>query len=425
MTDEAGHYSASELRELAEKMADAATVGAEGWATPEEAAASLHELRVHQIEIEMQADELRRTQAELEASHARYFDLYELAPVGYLSLADTGLILEANLTAAMLLRVTRSELVHVHLGRFIDEDDADALYKLLKEVAKSGSEPYTCELRINIKGADPTWVRLDAVRADNPDGTSGIRAIVSDISRRVAAEQGLMQDAAELKVAEGSLLESEKQLKAMLAERERDLQTVSRSLTAVIDVLGQVAEARDPYTAGHQRRVAELAIAIAVEMEMTEAQIEQIRVAALMHDVGKMSVPAEILSRPGELTRVEFELIKTHSEAGHSIAVSAHLEEPIPEIILQHHERCDGSGYPRGLHADELLLQSKIIMVSDVVEAMVSHRPYRSALGIDAALDEIRQGAGRLYDAAVAAACDRVFRRGGFEFSEPRFMGAE
>ena len=175
---------------------------------------------------------------------------------------------------------------------------------------------------------------------------------------------------------------------------------------------------RDPYTAGHQRRVAELAVAIEREMGMPEADVADVRVAGLMHDIGKMSVPAEILSKPSALTPIEFTLIKGHSQAGYEIISSAHMPGPIAELVHQHHERCDGSGYPRGLVADELLEGAKVLAVADVAEAMMSHRPYRAGLGVDAALAEIERGSGQQYDPQVAEACIRVFRERGFEFSE-------
>jgi len=137
-----------------------------------------------------------------------------------------------------------------------------------------------------------------------------------------------------------------------------------------------------------------------------------------MHDVGKISVPAEILSRPRALTPVEFSLVAGHAEAGYRIINSAHVHTPIAELVYQHHERCDGSGYPRGLTADDLLDGSKVLMVADVVEAMSSHRPYRAALGEDAALAEIESGAGSRYDSGVCESCIRLFRERGFAFAE-------
>jgi len=197
----------------------------------------------------------------------------------------------------------------------------------------------------------------------------------------------------------------------------RQTERIGRTLTSVIDIAGNIGEMRDPYTAGHQRRVAELATRIAQELGMPDHEVADIRVAALLHDMGKAGVPAEILVKPGVLSPVELELIKAHAEAGYQLAVSANLEEPIPELIYQHHERCDGSGYPRGLVGDQILSGAKILAVADVVEAMMSHRPYRPALGIEAALAEIERGTGCLYDAEVCKACVALFRGGHFEFS--------
>jgi len=150
---------------------------------------------------------------------------------------------------------------------------------------------------------------------------------------------------------------------------------------------------------------------------MSDLEVADIRVAALLHDMGKAGVPTEILGKPGMISPIEFELIKAHAEAGYQLAVSANMEEPIPELIRQHHERCDGSGYPRGLVAEQTLMGAKVLAVADVVEAMMSHRPYRPALGIKEALAEIERGAGSLYDAEVSKVCVALFRAGGFEFS--------
>lgn len=205
--------------------------------------------------------------------------------------------------------------------------------------------------------------------------------------------------------------------KQMEEGRTDDLERLRKALLSTVEIVSQVVESRDPYTAGHQRRVCELATLISREMGMAEEQVEEIRTAALIHDVGKMSVPTEILSRPGALSRVEFELVKAHAEAGHRIISESHMEGPTAEIVYQHHERCDGSGYPRGLRGDELLPASKVLMVADVVEAMISHRPYRPALGQVSALAEIEAGAGTLYDPEVSRACVALFRTGRIELS--------
>lgn len=203
----------------------------------------------------------------------------------------------------------------------------------------------------------------------------------------------------------------------LIAEREESRHALQEMMDSVIDVISHVTEMRDPYTAGHQRRVAELAVAIAKHLRLKKVQVANIRIAALMHDIGKMSVPAEILSKPSRLSELEMNLMKTHSLSGFEIATSAHITHPIADIIHQHHERCDGSGYPQGLRSDELLLESKILMVADVVEAMSTDRPYRAALGMDAALAEINEHAGIKFDEEVVRACHEVVNSQRFSFS--------
>jgi PAS domain S-box-containing protein/putative nucleotidyltransferase with HDIG domain len=190
------------------------------------------------------------------------------------------------------------------------------------------------------------------------------------------------------------------------------------ALSGTIQVLSAVSEKRDPYTAGHQRRVANLAQAIAQELGLSPDRVEGIRVAGVIHDIGKISIPAEILSKPARLSEIEYKMIQSHAQIGHDILGDVKFAWPIANIILQHHERMDGSGYPQGLKGDDILLESRILAVSDVVEAMASHRPYRSALGIEAALKEIENNKGLLYDSAVVSACLKLFREKGYALKE-------
>jgi len=171
-----------------------------------------------------------------------------------------------------------------------------------------------------------------------------------------------------------------------------------------------LSEMRDPYTAGHERRVAEIAVAIGAEMGFDAPRREGLRVAGYLHDVGKISIPAELLSKPGKLSAVEFSLIKSHAEQGFEVLKNVEFPWPVAQVALQHHERVDGSGYPRGLKGEEILLEARIMAVADVMEAMSSHRPYRVGLGIPAALAEIERGRGTAYDADAADACLRLFR---------------
>jgi putative nucleotidyltransferase with HDIG domain len=180
--------------------------------------------------------------------------------------------------------------------------------------------------------------------------------------------------------------------------------------------MARLVEARDPYTAGHEERVTSLSVAIAQEMGLDERKIVGLEVAARLHDIGKVSVPAEILAKPGRLSEAEFSLVRGHAAASGEILSSIDFPWPIAKIVVQHHERLDGSGYPNGLRNGEILTEARILAVADVVEAMWAHRPYRPSLGLEAALDEIARGRGWLYDRQAVDACIRLFRENRFSF---------
>ena len=194
------------------------------------------------------------------------------------------------------------------------------------------------------------------------------------------------------------------------------VETLSKTLNGTIQAIALIVERRDPYTAGHQRRVAQLAGVIAEEMGLPDNQIEGIRMSGLIHDIGKMAIPAEILSKPGRLDPEEFALIKKHPWVGYDILKEVEFPWPIAQIVYQHHEKLDGSGYPQGLSGEDILIEAKILCISDVVEAMASHRPYRAALGIQEALKEISGKKGKLYDSEAVEVCMKVFEKGGFSF---------
>lgn len=202
-------------------------------------------------------------------------------------------------------------------------------------------------------------------------------------------------------------LQEEVSLQAMeLAETNARLK---RTMNGVIKAMAAALESRDPYTVGHQQRVAELSIAIGKRLCLDENRLEALYIAAMVHDIGKISIPAQILSKPGKLSPIEFGLIQTHAETGFRIMKEIDFPWPVADIVHQHHERIDGSGYPQGLKESELMLESKILTVADVVEAMASHRPYRPALGIQLALAEITANRNRYYAADVVHACLEVF----------------
>ncbi|MCK4240706.1 MAG: PAS domain S-box protein [Candidatus Atribacteria bacterium] len=213
---------------------------------------------------------------------------------------------------------------------------------------------------------------------------------------------GIFMDITNRKTTEEQLKESFKKLQKTMEDS--------------IEAISLVTEARDAYTAGHQRKVSKLSVALAKEMGFPQDKVEGIKIAALIHDVGKINLPAEILSKPGKLSEIEFSLIKNHSQKGYEILKTIDFSWPVAEIVLQHHEKVNGSGYPRGLKGDEILLEAKIICVADVVEAMSSHRPYRPALGIDKALEEISQNRGIFYDPEVVDVCLKLFKEKSFKF---------
>ena len=199
-------------------------------------------------------------------------------------------------------------------------------------------------------------------------------------------------------------------------EREVAIRQLRENLEDTVGAVASTIEMRDPYTAGHQRRVAKLAARIAREVGLPEDQARGIFLAGLVHDVGKINIPAEILSKPGKLTALEMQFVQTHAEAGYDIIKGVEFPWPIAEAVRQHHERLDGSGYPRGLMANAIIIEARILAVADVTEAITAHRPYRPALGLDAALAEIKAGRGRLYDVAAVDACVDLFRNKGFTF---------
>jgi len=198
-------------------------------------------------------------------------------------------------------------------------------------------------------------------------------------------------------------------------ELQHSMEKLRKAMSGIIHTMALTVEAKDPYTAGHQKRVANLARSIAKEMNLPDQQIDAIRMAGTIHDLGKISVPGEILSKPGKINETEFDLIKDHTQVGYDILKEIEFPWPIAKIVLQHHERMDGSGYPGGLSGEDIIIEARILAVADVVEAMAFHRPYRPALGIKKALEEITKNKGIIYDSQVVDACLKLFTKKGFE----------
>ena len=268
----------------------------------------------------------------------------------------------------------------------IHPDDLPHIEQVIRETAED--EPFRVEYRICDALGNWHWFddRSFSYQRDGAD------VII----------EGLALDITERKLADEKLAKS--------------YESVKKTLDDAINTMVKIVELRDPYTAGHQQKVADLATAIAMEMKLEDARINQLRTAALIHDIGKMYVPSDILSKPGKLSAIELDLIKTHSQSSYDIVKSMDFPGAIAQAVLQHHERLDGSGYPNQLKSADTLLEAKILAVADVVEAMSSHRPYRPALGIDKALEELSNGRGKLYEPNVVDACLELFKSGRFEF---------
>jgi putative nucleotidyltransferase with HDIG domain len=238
------------------------------------------------------------------------------------------------------------------------------------------------------------------------------RDLAASVEGPFLAEEQLLLDTIALRL--GSLI-----ARALAEARLRTtLQEQHQLYKQLLSVLGGMAEMRDPYTAGHQKRVAQLAVAIGKELGLSAHQLEGVQLAGSLHDIGKIMVPAEILCKPTKLTRQEYELIKEHAQAGYHILKDIQLPWPVARIVLEHHERMDGSGYPNEISGDRLLLESRIVAVADVVESMCAHRPYRAGLGTEAALAEITSNRNVLYDPVVVDACLRLFHEKGYTCGE-------
>jgi putative nucleotidyltransferase with HDIG domain len=229
--------------------------------------------------------------------------------------------------------------------------------------------------------------------------------------------EGLVEQRTAELVTSNRLLKTEvENRKQMQQELQQSFENLKRAMHSTIQAISMTVEKRDPYTSGHQLRVAILAKAIAEELDLPQTQVESIYMAASIHDIGKISLPAEILVKPIPLTNIEISLIQAHAQAGYDILSGIDFPWPIADIVVQHHERMDGSGYPQGLAGKDILLEARIICVADVVETMASHRPYRPSIGMDKALEEITDNRGVLYDPDVVDACLRLFRDKNFQF---------
>ncbi len=331
------------------------------------------------MQLEEEIEKHIKTEMALRENEEKYRALFE-GSRDAIYISDTaGKFLDVNQFTLGLFGYAREEMVGMDVRDiYVNPDD---YLRFDKQLAQMGSvRDYEVRLRGNA-GPEMDCLVTSSVWRAKQGTVLGYQGIIRDITEQKKGREALKQS----------------------------LENLQKVMRGTIQAMADTVETRDPYTAGHQRRVAGLARAIAIEMGMPEGQVESVFMAGVIHDLGKISVPAEILSKPGRINESEFNLLKTHPLVGYEILKGIEFPWPIAQITAQHHERINGSGYPYGLSGDDILLEAKIMAVADVVEAMASHRPYRPARGMDVALEEISDHKGVLFDQDVVAACLSLF----------------
>jgi len=332
----------------------------------------------------------KKTEATLYESEERFRSIVEHSHEGILLIDENYKIIYANDELSRMSDYSHDEIIGKDFRDFLDEE----------------SRPLVADRYLRRQRGEKVSPRYEfsIIRKDG-------------VKRRVEISSDVIKDASGKIRTVVQLLDITERKKAKEINHEM-MKNLRKALNGTINVIALTVEARDPFTAGHQRRVADLARTIATEMGLPKDSIEAIRSAAIIHDLGKIHVPADILNKPTKLNEIEFNFIKAHPQVGYEILKDIELPWPVAEIIYQHHERWDGSGYPRGLSGQDILLEARILGVADVVEAMASHRPYRPPVGIKKALEELIENRGKLYDPEVVDACLRVFKKKKYEFKK-------
>jgi PAS domain S-box-containing protein/putative nucleotidyltransferase with HDIG domain len=339
----------------------------------------------------MVSDITARDNAEtaLKKSEEKYRSLSENVPVALFRsrIGEDGTFVSANPTMARMFGYDSVEDL-IHHSALEIYADPEARIPLLEAIEENGFiSDYVIKLRR--KDGSEFWASFFA-RPYSPDDTDDqglyVDGIISDITDRVTARE----------------------------ELSNSLEQLKKTIDGTVSAMGLLVDMKDPYTSGHQRDVSRLARAIAVEMGMDEERIEAVRVAGVLHDLGKLSIPSEILSKPGPMNQLEITLMQTHPKAGYDILKTIEFPWPVADIVMQHHERLDGSGYPLGLSGDEICIEARILAVADVIEATSSHRPYRASKGIEAALEHVESESGTLYDNEVVRNCMILFKERNF-----------
>ena len=329
----------------------------------------------------------RREEAILQ-SEERYRVIIDEIEYGYYEMDLTGSFTFVNDSMSRILGYSRKELIGMNYRLFTPQEEVKATHEIFNKAYRTGE---------TLKWVPFTNIRKDGRRIFVEDSIFPLR----NMEEKIIGFRGFSRDITEKKKEEEELKQS--------------LDKVHRALGGVIQAMALTIETRDPFTAIHQRRVADLARSIGQEMGLTKDQVETIHMAGMVHDLGMISIPLEILSNPAQLSSLEFGLIRVHPQIGYKILKDIDFPWPIAKIVYQHHERINGSGYPVGLKDGEILLEAKVLMVADVVEAIASHRPYRPAQGLDVALKKISINGGIIYDPEVVNTCLRLFNEKGYK----------
>jgi len=337
------------------------------------------------------ADEARLAQQQIAESEARYRVITDNAADAVLIANPEGRFIYANSQAEKILGYSARELLDMGIADITPPEDVESEMRAFNRLKNTGRGLW--EVKQLCRDGSIISSELNALLL--PDGNY----------------YGSFRNITDRKQTEQKIVEYVKQL-------DDYLQQLQESMQGTLQAVSNMVEQRDPYTAGHERRVGIIAADIAREMGWPKDKCKELELIGLVHDIGKIGIPAEILSKPGRLTDIEYDLVKSHVERGYEILKDVKFPLPIAEIIRQHHERMDGSGYPRGLKGDQILPEARILAVADVVESMSSHRPYRPALGVKAALDEIISARGKLYDAAVVDAFIALVNEKGYQLPE-------
>jgi PAS domain S-box-containing protein len=348
----------------------------------------LASLRQRISELERSESESMQVEEDLCESEEKYRNILESIEEGYFEVDRAGDFTFFNPSLCHILGYTREEMLGMNYRVLTDAENAKTVFRAFNEVYVTGIPAKGFEWETIRKDGSRTYTEVSVSLIVRPgEKPTRFRGIARDITER----------------------------KRMEEELQRTIDSLRKAFGATLQVMISAVESRDPYTSGHQRRVTNLARTIATEMGLPQEKIDGIRMAGVIHDIGNLSVPAEILSKPTKLTELEFSLIKEHSRKGCEMLKDVESPWPLAQIVYQHHERMDGSGYPRNLKGDDIMIEARILAVADVVESMAFHRPYRAGLGIDVALAEIEKNRGILYDSTAADACLGLFREKGFK----------